>query len=340
MKRFLLALSFLVIAVSSAFAQNNQRNPCYYLAPNNINCQAVSPTTPLPVTPVSGSTPQTVNLNQISGVASNAISTSNSTATPLGSNGVFTGTSEDISAYSSVSVTIFSDQASSTNGLSLQQSSDGTNWDNMDAYTVPASTGKTFGAQIAAKFFRVIYTNGAVAQGSLRLQTIYHGFMPVTQSQRPSDAITNDNDFGETMAFNMVWNPVSSLWQRMPGNTAGVSINPYPATSTPITSSATGTTAATVATFAANATKTNYICGFTITSTATVALAGVATVTGTISGALNYVQGVGLAPAVGNLTQSFSPCIPGSAINTALSVTSAAGGAGGVVAVTAWGYQL
>lgn len=293
----------------------------------------------LKTAPASGTTTSS-NIAQITGATSNLISTVNSTATPLAANGVFTGTADEITPYASVSVTIFTDQASATNGLAIQQSSDGTNWDNSDTYTIPASTGKTFGVQIAARFMRVVYTNGATIQTTFRMQTILHGFMPVTQVQRASDAITNDNDFAETMAFGMIWNPASALWQRMPGTTTGININPYPATATPITASVTGTTAATVASLAANATKTNYICGFSITSDATLALSGTATVAGVISGTMSYVQGIATIPAVATTGQSFSPCIPSSAINTAITVTSAAAGAGGVTAVNVWGYQL
>lgn len=114
----------------------------------------------------------------------------------------------------------------------------------------------------------------------------------------------------------------------------------FPNGATPITASATGTTGATVATLAANATKTTYICGFTITSDATAALAGAATVTGTITGTLNYIQNVGSATAAGLLSQNFSPCIPGSAVNTGVAVNSVAAGTGGATAVTAWGFQL
>jgi hypothetical protein len=35
----------------------------------------------------------------------------------------------------------------------------------------------------------------------------------------------------------------------------------------------------------------------------------------------------------------FTPCVPGSATNTAIVATSAAPGTGGVVSTTAWGYQ-
>lgn len=113
----------------------------------------------------------------------------------------------------------------------------------------------------------------------------------------------------------------------------------FPNAATPITISATGTTAATVATLAATTGKTTYICGFSITSDATAGLAGNATVVGVITGTMTYIQGVGVAPAVAALTQNYAPCIPASTTNTTIVITSAAAGVGGGTAVNAWGYQ-
>lgn len=118
----------------------------------------------------------------------------------------------------------------------------------------------------------------------------------------------------------------------------------YPGNATaaanPITASATGTTGATTATLAGVASKTTFICGFTITSDATAALAGTATLTGTVTGTMSYIQNVGGATAAGILSQTFTPCIPASATNTGIAVNSVAAGTGGNTAVTAWGYQL
>jgi len=114
----------------------------------------------------------------------------------------------------------------------------------------------------------------------------------------------------------------------------------YPSGATPITASATGTTAATTATLAATASVTNYICGFSMRSVATAAAAGNATVTGTISGTLNFTHGTGATPTVIPNDQRFNPCIPASAVNTAIAVVSPAAGTGGVMSVTVWGYRL
>lgn len=113
----------------------------------------------------------------------------------------------------------------------------------------------------------------------------------------------------------------------------------YPLGSTPITASATGTTAATTATLAASSTARTWICGFAIGSTATTAVGGNATITGTITGTLNFEMGTGAAPAVVQTQATFFPCIPSSAVNTAIAVVSAAPGTAGVISVTAWGYQ-
>jgi len=115
----------------------------------------------------------------------------------------------------------------------------------------------------------------------------------------------------------------------------------YPAGSTAITASTTGTTAATTATLAANVTLHTYICGFSIRANATAAATNNATVTGTVTGTLNYTQWTApLASGLGITEQIFSPCIISSAINTGIAVISGAPGAGGVVSVTAWGFQL
>ncbi len=117
--------------------------------------------------------------------------------------------------------------------------------------------------------------------------------------------------------------------------------NGYPAGSTPITISGTGTTGATTATLATGASVTTYICGFSIRANANAAVTGNATVTGTITGTLNFTQWTAPnASGLGVTEEVFSPCIPASAVNTGIAVISAAPSTGGVVSVTAWGYTL
>lgn len=147
----------------------------------------------------------------------NVISTANSTTSNLAGAAVFTGTSEDVSSYAAIQVSVYSSHVSATDGLSLQQSSDGTNWDITDTYTIPATTGKVISIQPAAKFYRLVYTNGATLTTSLRIQTVYHWSLSKASSQRPSDALSNENDFEQVSAFNALFN--GTTWDRMRGDT-------------------------------------------------------------------------------------------------------------------------
>lgn len=142
----------------------------------------------------------------------NSFSLVNSTSTPLGISGVFTGTAEDISKYSDIRVSVFSDVASATDGLLIEQSKDGINWDASDAYTIPANTNKVFGVGAAANFFRVIYTNGGTAQATFRLSVKYNITLTKPSSVRMSDSRSNDNDFEEVASYNALFNGAS--WDR------------------------------------------------------------------------------------------------------------------------------
>lgn len=115
----------------------------------------------------------------------------------------------------------------------------------------------------------------------------------------------------------------------------------YPENAVPITASATGTTGATTATLTNVSGHTTYICGFSIRAVATAATTGNATVTGTISGTLNFTQWTApAASGLGLVQENFSPCVPASAVSTNIVVTSAAAGTGGVISVTARGFSI
>ena len=149
----------------------------------------------------------------IAALQNGVISTVNSSAVALGISGVFTGTSEDMTEYVDIRVSVFADQASATDGLQMQQSTNGTNWDIADSYTIPASTGKIFSVGVSAKFFRVVYTNTATAQTVFRLQVKYHKAYSKGSSVRPQDARTNDNDYEEQLSHLMGFNGTS--WDRV-----------------------------------------------------------------------------------------------------------------------------
>lgn len=110
----------------------------------------------------------------------------------------------------------------------------------------------------------------------------------------------------------------------------------FPAASTPITGNGAGTTGAVVGTLAANATKTTYICGFNVSAVGTLAV-GPIVIAGLITGSMTYQL---TATATGNtLAVPFTPCIPASAINTAITTTTTADGSASAVDVNSWGFQ-
>lgn len=106
-----------------------------------------------------------------------------------------------------------------------------------------------------------------------------------------------------------------------------------------ITASTTATTGAFNASLAAVFGKTNYICGFVITSGGTTAAAVVnATVAGTVSGTMNFSY-VFPSSGQGVLGVAFPQCIIASASNTAITVSVPAGGTGTTAALSVWGYR-
>jgi hypothetical protein len=141
--------------------------------------------------------------------------------------------------------------------------------------------------------------------------------------------------------------PASALLLAMAAATA---VNALPASqnvgivipvgATPVQATATGTTAATAATLPAAVGKITYICGFSIRANATAAATGEATVAGPAT-TMDFLQFTApAASGIGLVEPGLGSCVPDAAANTAIVVTSAATGAGGVVSVSAWGFQL
>lgn len=148
------------------------------------------------------------------------VSANNSTTATLTSGSVFTGTSDDCLNYNEIRISVKADVASATDGLSIQQSSDNTNWDIIDTYTVSANAGKTIAVPRQARYFRIVYTNGGTGQSSFRLQTILNRLGAQASSQRPSDGYTNETDLAQVQSFPMVYN--GSTWDRTKSVATGI----------------------------------------------------------------------------------------------------------------------
>jgi hypothetical protein len=94
------------------------------------------------------------------------------TTTPLAANASYYGSSKDYLFGRSgfMGCLAYSDVASATDGFSIQQSLDGSNWDLYTAATsVSAGVGAGIKAAVVARYARVRYVNGGTDQTTFRL---------------------------------------------------------------------------------------------------------------------------------------------------------------------------
>lgn len=118
-------------------------------------------------------------------------SSNNSSTSTLSADGIFTGTSDDVTNFSSITVNIFADVPSSSTGVSFQFSSNSSNWDIKYEHNTIANEEKIFELPINAQYFRVVFTNGTIAQSTFRLQTIYHSTKSSTGHLLGTDTYDN-----------------------------------------------------------------------------------------------------------------------------------------------------
>jgi hypothetical protein len=126
--------------------------------------------------------------------AGSVLDANNSTTTPLGGDAVFTGTGTDLLGYSAVCITLYADVDSATNGMTFQFSSDNSNWDDVYSFEMDVSESDTrrFQFPVTARYFRIVYTNGAGAQSAFRVQTILHTSNQLTSIHRLKDDMSED----------------------------------------------------------------------------------------------------------------------------------------------------
>jgi hypothetical protein len=112
----------------------------------------------------------------------------------------------------------------------------------------------------------------------------------------------------------------------------------YPAGAIAVGGNAAGTTGAVVGTLPAAIGYRTYICGFNVQAIGATAAVGPITVAG-ITGSSQTYQGSNTTAGGQVASATFSPCIPASAINTAITITTTASAGATAVDVNSWGYQ-
>lgn len=121
------------------------------------------------------------------------VSDRNSSETPLGGAGVFTGVQDNVSEYATITVFMDSDQDGS---CSMELSADAINWDRKKIVpiTTEIGSGSVHTLEVVSRFFRIVYTNGSVAQTHFRLQAIYHLHRSGFLTSSPDEVISKIND--------------------------------------------------------------------------------------------------------------------------------------------------
>jgi len=133
---------------------------------------------------------------QLKVVLDGKVDTDNSTSTPLAVDATFTGVAVETLDYALIFITVYSDVASATDGLTIEMSSDGTTWHSGqgDKFTVPAATQKTYSIQPHSRYYRVKYTNGSTLQATFDLQAVLKKTNSKASSHRIQDSISEDDD--------------------------------------------------------------------------------------------------------------------------------------------------
>lgn len=132
----------------------------------------------------------------------------NTTTTPLDADATFIGSDwQDMKDYGVLSVNVSSDQDSAIDGLLVEWSSDKVTVGNTDVFSIFANSNKTFTFGPAERYYRITYTNGAIAQTTFRLSAIIRKSYVKSSSHRISDAIVPDDDAEVTKSVITGLNP-------------------------------------------------------------------------------------------------------------------------------------
>jgi hypothetical protein len=143
--------------------------------PQDVTLQDVKPMTlqGLPVdivrtitVPVSG----TVTAN----IGTSGLSTFTDSSSNLGINGTFTGTSRDAGLTPSFNIFVASAFANQAGTLRIEKSTNNTVWAKAEEIALLANEAKQITVRVTARYHRVVYVNGGVAQTLFNLTSAYH----------------------------------------------------------------------------------------------------------------------------------------------------------------------
>lgn len=136
----------------------------------------------------------------------------NSSTATLGVSGVFTGGWEDVSRYGSISFTVLASAASVSNGFQVQFGILAQQADISRQFSVLANAAFTGSVAVQGRYFRIVYSNSAVALTSFSVQAKWNVFgftfttdgisatNDATQTQMVRSVVTGRQDNGSYIA--------------------------------------------------------------------------------------------------------------------------------------------
>ena len=139
-------------------------------------------------------------------VVSANVSAANSTSTALGAGATFTGTPEDVSQYSSLSVSYYVQPPGATGNVLVQFSNTASPFyavsNTVTHVTSLTSNGFTLDTTMTAQYFRVQYINDSTPQTTLMIQSIYHPQARIAaKTSRLAEPMTDFSDTLNTRAL-------------------------------------------------------------------------------------------------------------------------------------------
>ena len=121
------------------------------------------------------------------------VSSANTSTTPLGAGATFTGKGVETLDYVQINVNYYADQDAAENGVRFQFSPNGDDWfDATPDFNYVVGEYRTFQLGIYGRFFRVVYTNGSIAQSQFSIETILLSQQSLTSLHRVDSPITDD----------------------------------------------------------------------------------------------------------------------------------------------------
>lgn len=165
---------------------------------------------------------------------------------------------------------------------------------------------------------------------------LWLGILPAAATDCFNNVAGSQTDCG---VVNMFLNSSSQALSVTQTSPLPVANSPLPSGATAITGNAAGTTGAVVGTLAGVAAKTTYICGFDVSAIGGAAQSSPITIAGLVGSSMVYQTDVNATAGKVLISRTFTPCIPASAVNTAITITTTAAAGATAVNVNSSGYQ-